>query len=34
VSDSAVLFILLLAGNVAVAGVLLAFERLFERGGK
>jgi hypothetical protein len=33
-SDSAVLFILLVAFNVAVAGVLCSFERLFERGGK
>jgi hypothetical protein len=33
-SDSAVLFILLVAFNVAAAGVLFSFERLFERGGK
>jgi hypothetical protein len=33
-SDSAVLFILLLAGNVAAAGALFSFERLFERGAK
>lgn len=31
-SDSAVLFVLLLAFNVAAAGVLYSFERLFERG--
>jgi hypothetical protein len=33
-SDSAVLFILLVALNVAAAGVLFSFERLFERGAK
>ena len=33
-SDSAVLFILLVALNVAVAGVLCSLERLFERGAK
>lgn len=33
-SDSAVLFILLVAFNVAAAGALHSFERLFERGGK
>jgi hypothetical protein len=33
-SDSAVLFILLVAFNVAAAGTLYSFERLFERGGK
>lgn len=33
-SDSAVLLFLLLALNVAAAGVLYSFERLFERGGK
>jgi hypothetical protein len=33
-SDSAVLLFLLLAFNVAAAGALYSFERLFERGGK
>ena len=33
-SDSAVLLLLLLALNVAAAGVLFSLERLFERGGK